>query len=64
MGAKMHARSQGHDRNKYFYVNNSQIASNTKNLFHNHHEDCFTYFRSNVELKSTALSAVLTPMSS
>jgi len=34
------------------------------NLFYNHCEECFKYYRSNVELKSTALSAVPTPKSS
>ena len=35
-----------------------------KNLFHNHCEDYFKYYRPDEQLKSTELSAVPTPKSS
>ena len=37
--------------------------TNTQEIFYYHCEDCLKYYRSNVELKSTVLSAVPKQMS-
>ena len=39
------------------------FAANTKVIFYYHCEDCLKYYGSNVEVQSTVLSAVPTPMS-
>jgi len=38
------------------------FATNTEDIFYYLCEDCLEYYRSNVQLKSTVLSAVPTPM--
>ena len=43
MEAKMHARLQGHDENKYLYVNTSCLLQTHKTLYYNHSEYCFKY---------------------
>jgi len=44
--------------NEYFV-----FATNKQKIFYYHCEDCLKYYRSNVELKSTVLSAVPKQMS-
>jgi hypothetical protein len=52
----------GHDKNKHLYVNNLQLLQKQIELFYNHKADCFKSYWYKVALKSTALSAVPTPM--
>jgi len=51
------------DMIKIIIVEHFVFATNTQEIFYYHCEDCVKYYRSNVELKVTMLSAVPKPMS-
>jgi len=46
------------------YMQTNRICYKSNNIFYNHCENFLKYYRSNVELKSTALFAVPIPKSS